>query len=99
VGFIDESGREVGAAASPAVAVDPAGGEITCSIKPLPLRSGIYFPVVAILSEDGVIRDRWQLDRSLVIDRNGDGTLPEGFGAVDMSADWSPSGAGAREHG
>jgi ABC-2 type transport system ATP-binding protein/lipopolysaccharide transport system ATP-binding protein len=99
VGFIDENGREVGAAASPALAVDPAGGEITCSIRPLPLRSGIYFPVVAILSEDGVVRDRWQLDRSLVIDRNGDGTLPEGFGAVDLAADWTPQGAGAREHG
>jgi hypothetical protein len=100
VGFIDESGREVGAAASPAVPVQASNGEITCSIRPLPLRSGIYFPVVAILSEDGVVRDRWQLDRSLVVERNGDGTLlPEGFGAVDLAAGWSSEDEGAREHG
>jgi hypothetical protein len=99
VGFIDESGREVGAAASPAVPVPASNGEITCSIRPLPLRSGIYFPVVAILSEDGVVRDRWQLVRSLVVERNGDGTLPEGFGAVDLAAGWSSEDGRAREHG
>jgi hypothetical protein len=99
VGFIDESGREVGAAASPALPVEASRGEVTCSIRPLLLRSGIYFPVVAILSEDGVVRDRWQLDRSLVVDRNGDGTLPEGFGAVDLPASWSADGAEVRERG
>lgn len=99
VGFIDESGKEVGAAASKAIAVDGSGGEITCSIRPLPLRSGIYFPVVAILSEDGVVRDRWQLDRSLVVDGNGAGGFLEGFGAVDLAASWSSDDVGAREHG
>jgi hypothetical protein len=99
VGFIDESGREIGAAASPAIRLDGASGEVTCTIRPVPLRSGIYFPVVAILSEDGVVRDRWQLDRSVVVDRNGDGTLPDGFGAVDLAAGWTSDDANANGHG
>jgi lipopolysaccharide transport system ATP-binding protein len=89
VGFIDESGQEVGAAASPMLQVGTSRGQITCSIRPMPLRTGVYFPVVAILSEDGLVRDRWQLDRAVVIDRNGTGSLPDGFGAVDIAATWS----------
>jgi ABC-type polysaccharide/polyol phosphate transport system ATPase subunit len=89
VGFVDETGREIGTAASPEIRVDRAGGEVICRIEPLPLRSGIYFPVIAILSADGVVRDRWQLDRALVVDRNGDGTLPDGFGPVDIRARWA----------
>ena len=93
VGFVDESGREIGAAASPMLRI-AREGQITCRIEPLPLRSGIYFPVVAILSEDGVVRDRWQLDRAVVVDRNGDGTVPDGFGPVDIAADWSTGAKG-----
>jgi homopolymeric O-antigen transport system ATP-binding protein len=94
VGFVDEGGREIGAAASPMIhfGFGPSGGEITCAIRPLPLRSGIYFPVVAILSEDGLVQDRWQLDRAVVIDRNGDGSLPDGFGPVNLAAGWSTDG-------
>lgn len=92
VGFTDESGREVGAAASPPIAVGGAAGEVTCTIRPLPLRPGIYFPVVGILSEDGIVRDRWQLDRAIVIERNGDGAFPDGFGPVDIAAGWSREG-------
>ncbi len=101
VGFVDESGRDVGAAASPVHRPDHPVGEITCSIEPMPLRTGVYFPVVAILSGDGVIRDRWQLDRSVVIDRNGTSSLPDGFGAVDIPAGWHIGGSeeGARSHG
>jgi lipopolysaccharide transport system ATP-binding protein len=88
VGFVDEGGREVGVAASPALRIGGASGEITCQIKPLPLRTGVYFPVVAILSDEGLVRDRWQLDRAVVVDRNGDGTFPDGFGPVDITADW-----------
>lgn len=89
VGFVDEGGREIGAATSPALRIARSGGEVTCQIKPLPLRQGIYFPVVAIVSEDGVVHDRWQLDRAVVIDRNGDGRLMDGFGPVEITADWS----------
>ena len=94
LGFVDESGREIGAAASPALAVARSAGEVTCRIRPLPLRSGVYFPVVAILSDDGVIRDRWQLDRPVVVDRNGAGTVPDGFGPIDIHADWSSDAEG-----
>jgi ABC-type polysaccharide/polyol phosphate transport system ATPase subunit len=93
IGFIDEAGREIGAATSPAFPLPGSDGEVTCTIRPVPLRSGIYFPVVAILSEDGVIRDRWQLDRSVVVDRNGDGSTPDGFGPVQIAAGWSDSTA------
>jgi ABC-type polysaccharide/polyol phosphate transport system ATPase subunit len=93
VGFVDESGREVGAAASPVHRPGRSNGEITCSIEPMPLRTGVYFPVVAILSGDGVIRDRWQLDRAVVVDRNGASSLPDGFGAVDISAGWRADGS------
>jgi hypothetical protein len=89
VGFVDESGREVGAAASPTLSVSNPGGKVRCTIRPLPLRSGVYFPLVAILSEDGLVRDRWQLDRAVVIDRNGDASLPDGFGPIDIRAAWS----------
>jgi homopolymeric O-antigen transport system ATP-binding protein len=92
VGFVDETGREIGAAASPALRISQSDGEVTCTIAPLPLRSGIYFPVVAILSEDGVVRDRWQLDRAVVIDRSG-GELADGFGQVDIPSVWSANGA------
>jgi hypothetical protein len=98
VGFIDENGTEIGAAASPALSVNGSTGEIVCSIRPLPLRSGIYFPVVAIVSEDGVVRDRWQLDRAVVVDRNGDESL-DGFGPIDISADWSAGNGGSRSVG
>jgi ABC-type polysaccharide/polyol phosphate transport system ATPase subunit len=98
VGFLDEAGREIGAATSPTMPLRGEVGEITCSIRPVPLRSGIYFPVVAIVSEDGVVRDRWQLDRSVVVDRNGDGSTPDGFGPVEITAGWSAEGV-AESHG
>jgi hypothetical protein len=54
---------------------------------PLPLRAGIYFPVVAILSPNGEVRDRWRLDRAIVVD--GDGQAFSDFGPVDIAATWS----------
>jgi hypothetical protein len=88
LGFVDEGGAQVGSAASQPLPVDRLGEAVTCTIQPLPLRSGIYFPVVAILSEDGLVRDRWQLDRAVVIERNGDGSALDDFGPVDISASW-----------
>jgi len=89
IGFIDEAGQEIGAAASPLVRLDEEGGDLRCLIDPLPFWSGIYFPVVAIMSPDGVVRDRWKLDRAVVVDRNGEGRLAETFGPVDIHASWS----------
>lgn len=88
VAFVDESGREVGASASPPVPIDGQKGQISCSIRPLPLRSGIYFPVIAILSPEGLIRDRWKLERGIVVDRNGQDPVPGEFGPVDIAAEW-----------
>jgi ABC-type polysaccharide/polyol phosphate transport system ATPase subunit len=89
VGFVDEAGREVGAATSPLLPLDVGGGQIGCTFRPLPLRTGVYFPVVAILSEDGLVRDRWRLDRAVAIDANGELALSEEFGPVHLTASWA----------
>jgi ABC-type polysaccharide/polyol phosphate transport system ATPase subunit len=87
IGFVDEAGREIGAAASPKLALQKERGAVLCSIRPLPFRSGIYFPVVAILSPDGLVRDRWRLERAVVIDEDG-GVEINDFGPVDIPAAW-----------
>lgn len=87
IGFVDEGGREIGAAASPPIPLTRGRGAVQCSIRPLPLRPGIYFPVVAILSPDGLVRDRWRLERAVIVD--GDGGLGiNDFGPVDIAAAW-----------
>jgi ABC-type polysaccharide/polyol phosphate transport system ATPase subunit len=88
LGFVDEAGREIGAAASPPRALENGKGGVHCTIRPLPLRPGIYFPVVAILSPDGLVRDRWRLDRALVIDGDGEVGMDD-FGPIDIPAAWS----------
>jgi ABC-type polysaccharide/polyol phosphate transport system ATPase subunit len=87
IGFVDESGREIGAAASPLLSLQKERGAVQCSIRPLPFRSGIYFPVVAILSPDGIVRDRWKLERAVVVDGNR-GLDFNDFGPVDIPAAW-----------
>jgi hypothetical protein len=45
---------------------------------------------VAILSADGVVRDRWKLERAVVVDRVGDGeVLADAFGPLEIAATWS----------
>ena len=88
IGFLDESGREVGGAASPLIKVIGGRGAVQCSIRPLPLRSGVYFPVVGIISSDGVVRDRWRLDRAVVVP-GSDAGLAETVGPVEIPAAWS----------
>lgn len=88
VGFIDEAGNEVGASASPTLGLEGAG-TVRCAIDPFPLRSGIYFPVVAILSPDGVVQDQWRLERAVVVERNGSRRFTEDFGPVDIAGSWS----------
>jgi ABC-type polysaccharide/polyol phosphate transport system ATPase subunit len=87
IGFVDEAGREIGAAASPPLSLQKRKGEVRCTIRPLPFRPGIYFPVVAILSPDGLVRDRWRLERAVVIDGDGEVGISE-FGPVDIPAAW-----------
>jgi ABC-type polysaccharide/polyol phosphate transport system ATPase subunit len=87
VAFVDEEGREIGASASPLMPIEGGHGAVRCELQ-LPFRTGIYFPVVAILGPDGVIRDRWKLDRAVVIER-GNGEVLSDFGPVDIPAGWS----------
>jgi ABC-type polysaccharide/polyol phosphate transport system ATPase subunit len=94
VGFIDEGGREVASSASELVTLKTAGGSIACAFRPLPLRTGIYFPFVAILSPSGLVLDRWRLDRAVAVDRNGEILMPDEFGSVQIEASWSNGTAG-----
>lgn len=87
VGFVDDGGREIGVAASPPVPLHQVNGSMRCVIDPLPFQPGIYFPVVAIVSEEGLVRDRWRLDRAVVVD--GAGTALAEFGPVAIDADWA----------
>jgi ABC-type polysaccharide/polyol phosphate transport system ATPase subunit len=89
VGFIDDAGRELGASMSEQVPFSPHAGLAECVFSPVPLHAGIYFPIIAIMSADGVVRDRWRLDRPIVIDAKDDGHRGEGLGPVALPASWS----------
>jgi lipopolysaccharide transport system ATP-binding protein len=88
IGFVDETGREVGSATSPPVALGPGEATVRCAIRPLPLRPGIYFPVTQIISTDGVVRDQWSLDRAVVVDHDGS-DLTAALGPIEIGAAWS----------
>ena len=87
VGFLDETGYEVAAVESPAIRFGRRSGSVTCRVAPLPLRPGLYFPTVGILSHDGIVRDRWQLDRPMSI--LGGPSHASDFGVVALSSDWT----------
>jgi lipopolysaccharide transport system ATP-binding protein len=87
VGFVDETGYEVAAVESPSLTFGRRSGTVACRVAPLPLRPGLYFPAVGILSDDGNIRDRWQLDRPVSI--VGSTTHASGFGVVELESEWS----------
>ena len=89
VGFVDEGGHEIGVTASPAVPLEVGKGRVQCSLDLRQFRPGSYFPVVAIVSEDGVVRDRWRLDRAFVVERNGRPDFIDDFGPVQIGAAWS----------
>lgn len=89
IGFTDEGGRELGGAISSPVRLERREGKIECLVSPIPFHEGIYFPVVALLSPDGTVCDRWRLDRALVVDGNGkQETMAIEFGPVDIPARW-----------
>jgi ABC-type polysaccharide/polyol phosphate transport system ATPase subunit len=94
VGFIDDQERELGVAASPQLSIRGSRGSVHCTIRPLPFRTGIYFPVVAILSPDGKIRDRWRLERAIVVDHSWDSRLSDDFGPVEIAASWADQASG-----
>ena len=89
VGFIDEAGYELGASLSPAFPIRAEGGGLVCwHIDSLPLRTGVYYPVLCALSADGSILDRWKLDRPVVLQRPGDDGLSSDLGATDFGGVW-----------
>lgn len=88
LGFIDEAGNEIGAAVSKPAPLHEGNAAILCTIDNLGLKSGIYFPVVALLSTDGTVHDRWRLDRAVVIERDRD-VMPDDFGPLEIPSTWS----------
>lgn len=97
IGFLDESGAEVGATLSPPVAARGSDCVARCEINSRGLSEGIYFPVVAIVSEDGTVRDHWTLERAVVVERE-DATPRYSFGFVQIPATWSiPNGDATSE--
>jgi len=89
IGLVAESGFEIGGSISHAVHVRSGAREARCLIDPLPLTAGIYFPVVSVRSPDGQIRDRWKLDKAVVID--DEFGIPADIGPVRLLGDWSVS--------
>ena len=91
VGFQDEEGREIGGCVA---SIDAVGGggdaAVLCRIPSLPLRPGIYFPVISILASDGRVRDRWRMERAIVIEVNG---KPAWSAAISVPWRFPPSGA------
>jgi ABC-type polysaccharide/polyol phosphate transport system ATPase subunit len=88
IGFVDERGNPVGAANSPTIVLPAESGTLECKIESLPFKSGLYFPVAAILSVDGTVEDHWKMERGLVIERS-DGVTSNGFGPVEIQSAWS----------
>lgn len=88
IGFVDEHGHPIGVANSPAIPLIADKGTLECTIEPLPFKSGVYFPVVAIMSPDGTVEDHWKLERALLVDRT-DETATNGFGPVEIASSWS----------
>jgi homopolymeric O-antigen transport system ATP-binding protein len=91
VGLIDESGDEIGGSVSSAIAVHDVATSARCVIDSLPLTPGIYFPVITIRSLDGRIRDRWKLERAVVID--DDAGIAYDTGHVRIHGRWSVAGS------
>lgn len=91
VGFVDDAGRELGASLSHPVSITEEARDLECLIADLPFRAGVYFPVIAILSEDGLVRDHWRLDRAIVVDGSALLDVSETFGPIDIRASWALS--------
>ena len=87
-GLIDETGRDLGAATSPPMRLESGEGKVLCSIDALPLRAGVYFPVVGIVSHDNKVHDRWKLDRAIVVEANGNVDLTD-FGPFEIASVWA----------
>jgi lipopolysaccharide transport system ATP-binding protein len=99
VGFLDENERELGSAVSSVIASPPGHASVRCSISPLPFREGIYFPVVAVIDDEGLVLDRWRLERAVVVEELGEDRGGAPFGPVRISAEWLVPESPAASHG
>jgi ABC-type polysaccharide/polyol phosphate transport system ATPase subunit len=94
VGFLDEAGREVGVSQSPTRSVDAGVSCVVCTVAPMTLRPGLYFPVVAVFGPDGSVHDRWRFERAVVVEAAGE--LPgHSVGPIVYPATWSSETARA----
>lgn len=89
VGFIDEEGFEVGSSLSPEYRLETKFGSVSWEIGQLPLRPGIYFPVVSVLSPKGDILDRWKLEQPVVLEVNGSADVRAELGPAEFGGAWS----------
>lgn len=88
VGFVDEADNELGASVSPLLVLEESTGVVQWQIECLPLRPGVYFPIVCVLSAQGVILDRWKLDRPVVFDTDAQVDLGAELGPTDFGGTW-----------
>lgn len=88
VGLIGEEGTELGGTVSHMMRFRSQPVSTTCTIEPLPLRPGIYFPVISVRSADGTIRDRWRLERAVVVEANGRHQHAVDLGPIEMPGTW-----------
>ena len=88
IGFIDESGFEIGSSLSPEFYLEREAGSVCWETENLPLRPGIYFPVLAIVSPEGDLLDRWKLERAVVFDVNGGADVSAELGPAELGGTW-----------
>jgi homopolymeric O-antigen transport system ATP-binding protein len=88
VSFVDEAGRQVAATASQVLALSEEGASVRCGIDMGRFRPGLYFPVVTILSDIGVVRDHWQLERPVVVDGHRESAIAS-LAPVTVDGSWS----------
>jgi ABC-type sugar transport system ATPase subunit len=88
VGLADDSGTEVGVASSSELALAHRGA-IRCRMELSSLAAGVYFPIVGILSLEGSVSDRWELDRAVVVEPNAQLAGLAEFGKVRIQSSWS----------
>jgi lipopolysaccharide transport system ATP-binding protein len=99
VGFLDENERELGSTVSSMISVPPGRASVRCSISPLPFREGIYFPIVAVTDDSGLVLDRWRLERAIVVEELGEDRTSGGFGPIRMASVRTISDEDAASHG
>ena len=94
VSLVDEAGHKR-MTASPTGAAPDGAAHAECTVDAGQLLGGTYFPVVAIVANDGKVRDRWRVDRAVVVEGAFDPRLvphsaPYDLLPIGMSTDLLP---------